>query len=106
MANPSGFALLALPCAAPPEPELDPDPDPFEDCADPFFDDTPKAAAPNVKIAQKTTIGLRTGPKNLSSVRISYLHFSFGGDPIFGWSLNDVMLVSMPLSEDSADRTR
>jgi hypothetical protein len=49
MANPSGFALLALPCAAPPEPELDPDPDPFEDCADPFFDDTPKAAAPNVK---------------------------------------------------------
>jgi hypothetical protein len=74
MANPSGFAVLALPCGG----VVELDPDPFDDCADPF-EDTPKAAAPNVKTAQKTTTGLRMGPKNLSAVLISYLRFLLGG---------------------------
>jgi hypothetical protein len=74
MANPSGFAVLALPCGG----VVELDPDPFDDCADPF-EDTPKAAAPNVKSAQKTTTGLRMGPKNLSTLLMSNLHFLFGG---------------------------
>jgi hypothetical protein len=75
MANPSGFAVLALP----PGGVVELDADPFEDCAEPFFEDTPKAAAPNVKSAQKTTTGLRMGPKNLSTLLMSNLHFLFGG---------------------------
>lgn len=75
--------MLAFPCDAPPDPELELDPDPFEDCADPFFEDTPKAAAPKVKIAQKTTTGLRMGPKNLSTVLISYLRFRWGGPDLW-----------------------
>jgi hypothetical protein len=77
MANPSGFAALALPCGG--AEELDADPDPFEDCAELFFEDTPKAAAPNVKTAQKTTTGLRMGPKNLSTLLMSNLRFIWGG---------------------------
>jgi hypothetical protein len=57
--------------------ELDPDPDPFEDWADPFLE-PPKAAVPNIRIAQKTTTGLRKGPKRLSNVRMSNLRFVWG----------------------------
>ena len=77
MANPSGFALLALPCAPSPELELDPD-DPFEDCADPFLD-APKAVAPNIKTAHNKTSGLCRGPRTLSNLRMSNLQF-VGGD--------------------------
>jgi hypothetical protein len=68
MANPSGFEELALPPGG--VEELDPDP--VEDCADPFLD-PPKAAVPNVKTAQRATTGirigteLRIGAKNLST---------------------------------------
>jgi hypothetical protein len=75
MANPSGFAELASPCpdSLEPELELELDDDPFE-C-------WPRAAALNVNTAQKTTTGLRIGPRNLSTALIANLRFGLGGEP-------------------------